>query len=272
MTPLKSNTCVFTNLNMCLCVFLQTLVVELIELQQTDTIRNLQLTEEGRSPPKKADFIHGEDRVKILHDPVRLTILQILREGIDDTLTDESFDKETGVRITKQQPVKRQIMSVHEIIKASKESDSYTNLTKNQIYHHLPLLVEGGFVVKHGVVTRGKRTTDFYRRTAGNFVTFGLHYDPEKYSPTVRKEIEEALSVFKLDLTKDEKAAVTELIVHAEVMRLKWAGKIESLVAEDIADNKPIEMFDRLLWIYATGNEKFLQSLNEIRSIIFNDF
>jgi DNA-binding transcriptional ArsR family regulator len=246
-------------------------VTVLSELKQTDAIRDLELTKAGRRAPKKVDFIQGEERVRILHDPVRLLILQILRDGIEDTLTEESFDEETGVRLTKQQTVTRRIMSVHEIIKISKDSDSFDRLTKNQIYHHLPLLVDGGFVVKHGVVTRGKRTTDYYRRTAGNFITFGLHYDPEKYSPTIRKEIEEALPVFNLDLTEEEKKVVSELIVHAEVMRLKWAGKIEVLVAEDIADNKPIEMFDRLLWIYALGNEKFLKTLDEIRSIIFGD-
>jgi DNA-binding transcriptional ArsR family regulator len=241
----------------------------LSELAQTDTIRDIQLTEEGKKPPKKVDFVYGEDRVKILHDPVRLLILQILRDGIEDILTEESFDESTGVHLTKKQTVKRQILSVHEIIKASKKSDSYDELTKNQIYHHLPLLVDGGFVAKHGIVTKGKRSTDYYRRTAGNFVTFGLHYDPEKYSPAIRKEIEETLPVFKLDLSKDEKKTLTELVVHAEVMRLKWAGKIEDLVVEDIADNKPIEMFERLLWIYATGNKEFLETLSEIRSLIF---
>jgi DNA-binding transcriptional ArsR family regulator len=246
-------------------------VIHLSELAQTDTIRDIQLTKEGRQPQKKVDFVHGEERVKTLHDPVRLLILQILRNGIEDTLTDESFNEETGVHLTKKQTVKRQILSVHEIIKVSKDSESYDSLTKNQIYHHLPLLVDGGFVAKHGTVKRGKRSTDYYRRTAGNFVTFGLHYDPEKYSPAIRKEIEEALPVFKLDLSKEEKRALTELVVHAEVMRLKWAGKIESLVVEDIADNKPIEMFERLLWIYAIGNEEFLKTAKEIRSLVFDD-
>ena len=251
--------------------FSQTLVTSMSELAQSDTTRDIQLNKAGRTSPRKVDFVHGEERVKILHDPVRLLILQILRDGIEDTLTEESFNEETGVHLTKQQMVKRQVLSVHEIIKVSRESTTYDKLTKNQIYHHLPLLVDGGFVVKHGTVTRGKRTTDYYRRTAGNFVTFGLHYDPEKYSPAIRKEIEEALPVFKLDLSKDEQKALTELVVHAEVMRLKWAEKVERLVVEDIADDKPIEMFERLLWIYATGDEKFLKTLNEIRSLIFGD-
>jgi DNA-binding transcriptional ArsR family regulator len=244
-------------------------VIHLSELAPTDTIRDIQLTKEGRKPPKKVDFVHGEERVKTLHDPVRLLILQILRDGIEDTLTEESFNEETGVHLTKKQTVKRQILSVHEIIKVSKESDSYNKLTKNQLYHHLPLLVDGGFVAKHGTVTKGKRSTDYYRRTAGNFVTFGLHYDPEKYSPVIRKEIEEALPVFKLNLSKDEQKTLTELVVHAEVMRLNWAEKVERLVAEDIADNKPIDMFERLLWVYATGSKEFLETLSEIRSLIF---
>ncbi|NHJ13049.1 MAG: hypothetical protein EAX95_05195 [Candidatus Thorarchaeota archaeon] len=239
------------------------------EIVRTDRIKDIELTEAGKKPIRKVDFVHGEKRVQILHNPVRLLILQILRDGIEDTLTEESFDKETKTLHTRQQKVKRQVMSVLEIIRVSKKSESDNTLTKNQMYHHLPLLEDGGFVVKHGTVTKGKRTTDYYRRTAENFVTYGLHHDPEKYSSAIEKEIVSALPPFKFDLAKNERTELTKLLVDAEVMRLKWAPLIESLVTEDIANNKPIELFDRLLWIYATGQADFLEILNEIRSLVF---
>jgi len=245
-------------------------VAILSRIVETDTIRDIELTDLGKKPLRKIDFVSGEKRVQILHNPVRLLILQILRDGIDDTLTEESYDKDTEVLLTKQQKVRRQAMSVLEIIKTSR-MDSYEALTKNQIYHHLPLLEEGGFVVKHGTVTKGKRTTDYYRRTAENFVTYGLHYDPSKYSATIKKEITSALPFFDFSLSKDDEKELAELLVDAEVMRLKWAPKIESLVSEDIAENRPVEMFDKLLWVYSIGQSEFLQVLSEIRSLLFKD-
>ncbi len=248
----------------------QNLVRELSRPIETDTIRDIKLAQQGKKPVKKIDFVSGEERVEILHNPIRLLILQILRDGIDDTLTEESFDKDTQVLLTKQQKVKRQVMSVFEIIRLSEKGPNKA-LTKNQIYHHLPLLEKGGFIVKHGVVTKGKRTTDYYRRTAENFVTYGLHYDPNKYSSAIKKEVEDAIPFFDFSLSNDDKKELAELLIDAEVMRLKWAPMIESLVIDDIAENRPIEMCDKLLWIYSIGQDGFLQILNEIYSLVFKD-
>jgi len=242
----------------------------LSRLVETDTIREIELTELGKKPLRKIDFVHGEKRVQILHNPARLLILQILRDGVDDTLTEESFDKNTQILHTKRQVVKRHALSVLEIIKISK-NDSYDTLTKNQIYHHLPLLEEGGFVVKHGIVTKGKRKTDYYRRTAENFITYGLHFDPEKYSKAIKKDIASALPVFEFNLSKEETQELAELLVNAEVMRLKWAPMVENLVIDDIADDKLVEMFDRFLWIYSIGQNDFLQVISEIRSLVFKN-
>lgn len=235
----------------------------------TDALRGIELTEEGKEPQKDTDFVSAEDRVRVLHDPVRLQILQILREGIEDTQTEESFNDTTGVLLTRQQIVRRDILSVIEIVKISKESESYSPITKNQLYHHLPKLIGAGFVIKYGIVTKGKRTTDYYRRTAENFVTFGLHYDPKEFKRAIRKETKEVLPVFKLNLTKAQEKMFLNLIVDLEAMRLKWAGKIEQLVEEDITNRKAVEMFEWFLWVYATGQNEYLDLLGEVRSILF---
>jgi DNA-binding transcriptional ArsR family regulator len=237
-----------------------------------DQIKNLKITEQGKNTIKKIDFVYDQKRIEILHNPVRLLILQILRDGVDDTLTEESYDHETKILHTKRKSVKRQAMSVLEIIRASKNSKTHNKLTKNQMYHHLPLLEEGGFVVKCGVVTTGKRTTDYYRRTAENFVTYGLHHDPEKYGRSIEDEIAKTLPAFNFNLAENKKNELSKLLVETEVMRLKWAPVVESLIVEDIAQNRLIDMFDKLLWIYSTGEEDFMNNMEKIRSLIFRKF
>ncbi len=238
--------------------------------EATDSITEIELTEEGKRDQKGIDFVHEEERVRVLHDPVRLQILQMLRDGIEDTITDESFTEATGEKLIRQRIVKRHALSVLDLIRLSEKIESYDTLTKNQIYYHLPKLIGAGFVAKYGVVTTGKRTTDYYSRTAENFVTFGLHYDPKRYQEAVRNEIASALPVFRLDMSEEQKGQLLDLIVQAEVMRLKWAGKIEDFVEEDITSAKPVEMFEWFLWVYAIGEKEYLSILQDIRKILFS--
>jgi DNA-binding transcriptional ArsR family regulator len=243
-----------------------------VTVKQTDTLAGIQLTPEGTETQKGIDFVQDEDRVRILVDSVRLQILRILREGIVDTITEESFDSSTSERLIRQKIVKRHSLSVRELIKLSSESDQYEKLTKNQIYHHLPKLIEAGFVVKHGVVTRGKRTTDYYRRTSQNFVTYGLHYEPERFREEIYKETSKVLPVFRLDLTEELREELLDLAVQIEVMRYNGSKEINNLVQDDITEPKAVEMFDWLLWIYAIGNEDYLRLMQKVRAIVFKDY
>jgi DNA-binding transcriptional ArsR family regulator len=235
-----------------------------------DTIKEIKLTKEGKSPVKSIDFVSGEDRVKALHDPVRLQILRILREGIDDTVSTEMVDgKALVLTITKQQ-VKRHALSITELIRLSGESNGNENLTKNQIYHHIPILIEYGFITEYGTVTTGKRTTKYYRRVADNIVTFGLHYGPKKFRSALRKEIKDALPVFRIQTANEKKDELLDLLVESEVMRLKWANVIESIVQGDVTNPKAIELFEWFLWVYATGQNEFMQSLDKLRHALFD--
>jgi len=219
----------------------------------------------------RVEFVHKEERLKALNHPARLQILQILKDGIDDTITTETFNKETKERLIRQTVVKRHILSVNEIIKISNENKDYKPLTKNQIYHHLPEMLKGEFIELYGVLKKGKRTTDFYRRTADNFVTYGLHYGPERYREEVQRETEEALSVFNLKLTEEEKQQLLDVAVKAELMKLEGAEVVEKLVSDDITDSKAIELLDWFLWVYATGKKEYCQLLDQVREIIFKD-
>jgi DNA-binding transcriptional ArsR family regulator len=236
---------------------------------ETDAIKGIEPTAKIPKPAKRVEFLHNKERVSALHHPARLQILQILKEGIDDTVTTESFDSDTRERLIRQLIVKRHILSVNEIIKISNEVKGFKPLTKNQIYHHLPEMIKAGLVELYGVLSKGKRKTDYYRRSADNFVTFGLHYEPERYKDAVRKETENILSLFKLNLSETEREKFLDLAVKSEVLKLGGAKAVENLVSDDITDTKAIEMLDWFLWIYATGREEYMQLLDQVRKIVF---
>jgi DNA-binding transcriptional ArsR family regulator len=233
-----------------------------------DTLRDIKLTKRGNEPQKKIDYINDEERVKILHDPVRIQILSILNNGIEDKITTESFDESTGERVIREKIVIRNIMSVHEIMNKAKESEETDELTKNQMYHHLPILVDGNFVIKYGVVTKGGRSTDYYRRTANNFVTYGMHYDPDGFHKTIYQETKDALSLFCFDFTREYHEEFLQLIVKAEKLRLKWVKEVQKKVQSDITESKAVELFDWLLWIYATGDQEYIETIDRIRNLI----
>lgn len=234
-----------------------------------DTVKEIELTDEGKKPIKNIDFVTGMDRISALHDPVRIQILQMLREGIDDSVTTERADDDALVLTITTTQVKRYALSVTELIQRAKTREEYDILTKNQLYHHLPILIEHGFVCEYGTVTKGKRTTKYYRRTADRFVTFGLHYGPKKFRQAIRKEIVDALPVFRIRMTDSEREKLVDLLVETEAMRVKWASALENIVQGDVTDPKGIEMIEWFLWVYATGQPEYQDLLNKLRKSLF---
>jgi len=236
-------------------------------LELGDTIKHIELTKEGKQQTKSIDFVSSDERVKALEDPVRIQILQMLTDGIDDTITTESVDDTALVVTVTTRQVKRHALSTTELIRLSEENDDYDPLTKNQVYHHLPVLIEHGFVFEYGTVTTGKRTTKYYKRTSDTFVTFGLHYGQEKLQRALKKEIKDALPVFKFECPEGEE--LSNQRVEAEIIRLNWAKEIEKIIQGDVTNRKAIELFDWFLWVYATGQEEFMQQLDKIRNALF---
>ena len=104
----------------------------------TDTLEGIQLTKEAQKPINEYEFVSDKNRAKELDDTARLAILQILRRGIDDTKTTTTKDEATGDTIIRQREVKRTALSVVEIVKMSQEHKDLEEITKNQVYHHLP--------------------------------------------------------------------------------------------------------------------------------------
>ncbi len=238
---------------------------------ETDTIKGIEPKRKKPDPIKRVEFLRKEERLEALQHPARIQILQILKEGIDDTITTEEYNEQTKERVIRQTVVKRHILSLNEIIKTSKEREDYTTLTKNQVYHHIPEMIKANLIELYGVLKKGGRETNYYRRTADNFVTFGLHYGAKGYREAVRAETEKSLSLFNLKLSKEEKQQFLDIAVKSELMKLEGAETVERLVSDDITDSKAIEMLDWFLWVYATGKKEYCELLDEVRKLIFKD-
>ncbi len=238
----------------------------------TDALEGIELTPEAKKPVPEVEFIGDVNRAKELDDTVRLAILQVLRTGIEDTKTTTTKDPETGDTIIRQKEVIRKAMSVVEIVKKSEELEHIECVTKNQVYHHLPKLIEAGFVIKLGTVTTGKRTTDYYRRTADGFVlvTGVLSAADEKMLRRKSKYmVEKMFQHFDIQLTKEEMKKFIELKLEAFKVELAARKEIVKKIKSDIADKEVLDLYDFLLQTYAFGSQEYIDIHRRIRELIF---
>jgi len=240
----------------------------------TDSLEGIVLTKEGKIPQKEIVFVTNEEVADVLDEPVRYNILQTLRKGVEDTLTTKSVDKETGDTIIRQRVVKRDVLSVVEIVKQSPDCcHESEEITKNQVYHHLPKLIESGYVIKYGTVTKGKRSTDYYRRTAKGFMlTTGAWGTEEK---RIREKLEsftdKMLETFNLKISKEQREELIELSVKRAQMQYAWRTKIANMVNLDIATKETLSMYEMLLDYYSVGSKEYMNIINRIRGILFPD-
>ena len=238
----------------------------------TDSLEGIVLTKDGREPQKEIVFVTNQERADVLDEIVRYNILQTLRKGIEDTLTTKTVDEATGDTIIRQRVVRRDALSVVEIVKMSPDCchDS-EEITKNQVYHHLPRLIEHGYVIKYGTVTKGKRSTDYYRRTAKGFMlTTGAWGTEEK---RIREKLEgftdKMLETFNIKLSKDQREELIELSVKRAQMQYAWRTKIADMVNLDIATKETLSMYEMLLDYYSVGSKEYMDVINRIREILF---
>lgn len=228
---------------------------------------------EAEKPMKEVVFITDPKLGAELDDSVRIHILHILRAGIDDTLTTESRDEETGDKIIRQREVKRHALSVIEIVKQSKESKKMEEITKNQVYHHLPKLVEHGFIIKFATVKRGERETTYYKRTSKGFViTSGvLATDKKMAKAKIEGFVERMCTVFALDLNEEQIAEFNELWVELYMAHAESRSKIGKLVKADVADKEVLKMYDTLVEIHSSGTPKVQEIYRKLRKILFSE-
>ncbi|MFX1367696.1 MAG: hypothetical protein ACFFAY_03760 [Promethearchaeota archaeon] len=239
------------------------------KIEVTDALEGVELTPEGKKDIREIVFVHDSERGEILDDHVRYLIIQVLRRGIDDTLTTRTKDPDTGDLIIRQREVKRYALSVVEIVKMSEEYEDIENITKNQVYHHLPKLIEGDYVVKYGTVTTGKRTTDYYRRTAKGFVlTTGESTHNEPY---VRRKVEghvKKFDVFDIELSQAEKEELVELMMEAMRIENRGRAEIAKLIKGDVADKTVLSLYEDLVRLDALGSEEWMNIQKKIRKLL----
>lgn len=237
----------------------------------TDSLKGIVLTKEGKIPQKEIVFVTDQERAAVLDEPVRLHILQVIREGIDDTVTTERVD-ENGDKIIRVREVKRDALSVLEIVKLSTECcGPDVEISKNQVYHHLPTLEKQGYVIKFGTVTTGKRTTDYWRRSAKGFVLTKGEWvgGTGPLAKKMRPYVESMLETFDLKVKDAEKEKLVELLTRNTVMQADWRTEIAELVKGDVANKKVVDMYETLLHYYAMGSKEYVDNVMAIRKILF---
>lgn len=238
----------------------------------TDSLEGIEVDPEGKKPQKEIVFVTDEERAEVLDELVRYNILQTLRKGIEDTLTTETVDEETGDKIIRQKVVRRDILSVMEIVELSPKCCAEAEeISKNQVYHHLPKLIEHGYVIKYGTITKGKRTTDYYRRTAKGFMlTTGAWGTEEK---RIREKlsgfVDKMLETFNIKVTKEKREELIQLSVKRAQMQYKWRTKIAEMVNLDIANKETLAMYEMMLDYYSVGSEEYMDTIHKIREILF---
>lgn len=237
----------------------------------SDTIRGIKVTNEGRKTSKPVIFITDSEMAQTIDDPAKIEIIRILREGIDDIQTSEEINSQTGEKVIRQWTVRRRVLSVSEIVKQSKQSGG-KRLTRNQVYHHLPGLISAGYVIKYGVVTTGKRTTDYFRRTANSFV---LTEDTPAVDEKWKKErlaldLDYIERVFGFDIPKKKKEELIDLGTSMWKMQDEVARNILRNLRADLVDTRTLGLYDWLLELFMLGAEEYVQMGQQMRELLLS--
>ncbi|MFW9994307.1 MAG: hypothetical protein ACFFD4_19840 [Candidatus Odinarchaeota archaeon] len=242
-----------------------------MEEQITDQIKNLEFSEKGGEKPKTVHFIYDNQQALVLNDSSRAKILNILKTGIDDTVTTIKTDNSTGDQIILTKSVTRKILSAIEIVKQSRKIHPDDPLTRNQVNHHLDVLIKAGLVIRAGTITKGKRVTYYYRRIAGQFIITDSFdgYGRDFVYKMERKRVEKIASTFSIPLTRDEKEELTNLRTDIQLLQDRWRGSIARLVKDDVSEEGVIELYHWLLDIYAAGSDDYRSRVDKMRSILF---
>ncbi len=236
----------------------------------TDKLEGIVLTKDGKAPQKEIVFVTDEERASVLDEPVRLHILQVLRNGIEDKITTKTTD-ENGDTIIRIRVVQRNALSVIEIVNESVACCGPDKVSKNQVYHHLPKLEEGGYIAEYGTVTSGERTTKYWRRTAKGFILTKGEWigGSGTYTKKMTPFIETMLETFDLKVSEGEKKELLELMVKRMVMQLEWRTKIAELVKGDVADKMILDQYETLVDYYSLGSKEYVDNIMKIREILF---
>jgi len=238
-----------------------------------DTIIGIELSLEGKKGQKEAIFITDLEDAKVIEHPVRMAIIKILDRGIDDTITAKYIDPNSHATTVTTTPTRRNVLSVIEIVKVSRENDDILTLTRNKVNHHLPKLVSKEYVHLYGTVITGKRKTYYYRRAAKQYVvTMETPYYNKKWLEQRETErLERTLRAFDIDISKKEKIELARLLTKSELLKDNWREKIANLARGDVTEPNITDMYHWLIDAYAMGSQEYLDIHRRIREILFQE-
>lgn len=244
---------------------------------QTDTLRGIKLSKVGKEPMQELQFVKDPKRVEILWEYARDAILAILRKGIPDTITTEEIDSNTGkVKVELKTHVIRHSLSIVELAKLSHDS-SYVKkpITKSQVIHHLPKLIENGYVIKYGTLKsglKGGRSTDYFRRTSNIFLFATMPGLGEKeLKESYSRDIQRMEDVFGLKIEESEKEELLDLFVKESYLQQEGREHLIERARVDIAKIDDVELQRMLYRIYAFKSDEWIQTNKKIRDIIFSE-
>ncbi len=237
-----------------------------------DSISKIVLTDEGCRPQRGAIFITDIQLASEYEQGPRIVIAKILGLGVSDFIIETVVDDKTGVRTITEIPTTRYAMSVSEIVKASQESDDFSNLTRNQVHHHIRKMEELGFIHKYGTLWIGKRGIDYYRRSSKYIVVTMAtpHFDEAFLLDREGKRLEKTLDVFNIKLNVNEKKQIVKLLTRSEILKDNWRGMISNLAREDVTNPEVVSMYYWLLDAYAMGDDEYVEIWRSIREILFS--
>lgn len=238
--------------------------------EETDTLAGIELTKEGRVPIKEYDLVTDEEISEILADPSRSAIIGILRHGIEDSFTKEDIDEATGDRVIRERIVRRHALSVTEISRLSHNTELAEALLSNsQIYHHLPILIDAGYVIKYGVVKKGGRKTDYYRRTAKIFMFDRFPGSKDHRSEHANQKIEQMLTYFGFHLPDELVKEYVELKLKAADIEHEAHSKLMRMIRKDVANADVLYMFEDLICTHSIASDEWMKIRRRMHEILF---
>jgi hypothetical protein len=240
---------------------------------QTDTLRGIKLTKEGKKAIKEIDYVKDSKRADILQEYGRDAILAILRKGIPDTMTTKEIDEKTGkVKVEVKTHLTRHALSIVELAKLSNDSTYVKKpITKSQVIHHLPIMIENGYVIKYGTLKTGKRSTDYYRRTSEIFLFFDMPgMGDEELKEFFNNEFDRIEEVYGLPITKSDRKELLPLYYKEYSIEQEAREHLVKRARTDIARGSDIDLHHRLCELYSFKFEEWIEVRKRIREIIFS--
>ena len=241
---------------------------------QTDTLRGIKLTKEGKKPIKELEYVKDSKSAEILQEYGRDAILAILRKGIPDTMTTKEIDEKTGrVKVELKTHLTRHALSIVELARLSGDPTYVEKpITKSQVIHHLPIMIDHRYVIKYGTLKTGKRSTDYYRRTSEIFLFIYMPgMGEEELKEYFNQEIARIEELYGLSITKSNKKELLQLYLKEYSLEQEGREFFVSRARTDIARESDVELHRRLYQIYSFKFEEWIETKKRICEILFSE-